>query len=128
MDKTKKDALQKTHKQLAKLIESFDNILEPLRMASVDSLQSGTGGALQTTSIGTSQILLVADTMQHTENVHGISINLDFIREQFADIFRALDTHDYPMIADTLEFELMPMLCEWFDELDAIFGDGELAF
>jgi len=122
MDKTKKDALRKTYKQLSTLIDSFDEILEPLRMAGADSPQTG---ARKTITAGTSQILFIADTMQHTADVHGLDISLDFIREQFAEIAAVLDAPDYPTAADTLEFELMPMLCEWFDELDAIFGDAE---
>ena len=125
MDKAKKETMLVAYQKTAAQVEAFDNALTMLRETRAEELKAGKGGALQAVADGTGNILFLADTMRHTEDVHGIEVNLDFIREQFKEIISGLENEDYALVADVIEFELMPMLCEWFDELDALFGDGE---
>jgi len=125
MNKDKREALTQAYQKLATQVEAFDNALTMLRETRAEELKAGKGGVLQMMTDGTSGVLFLADTMRHTEDVHGIEVSLAFIREQFGEIAAGLADEDYVLVADVLEFELMPMLCEWFDELDAMFGDEE---
>ena len=125
MDKNKKDAMMLAYKKLDTQIEAFDNAITSLRETSAAVLKDGKNGTLKAVTDGMGNVLFLADTMIHTVDVHGIEVNVDFIREQFAEINSGIENEDYELVADVVEGELQPMLCEWFDELDALFGDGE---
>jgi len=125
MTKDQRETLEFVYQKLAQIIDAFDLLLSPLRETRADELKAGKGDVLKNVSDGTSSILVLADAMQHTTKIHGLEINLDFIREQFAELLGGVENEDFPLVADIIEYELLPMLCEWFDELDAIFGDEE---
>ena len=125
MNKDQKEAMSNAYVKTAQVIEAFEQVVSTLRESRAADVKAGKNGALATVADGTGCILFIADTMQHTKDVHGLEVNLDYIREQFAEVISGLENEDYPLVADVIEYELVPMLEEWFDELDAIFGDGE---
>jgi len=122
MDKATQDFLLNTYKNIALQIQAFDAAVTEIRDSRAVDLKAGKNGTLNAVGEGVTNVQKLAEAMRKTESIHGLEVNLPFILEQFGEILTAMQNEDYVLVAEILEFELEPMLAEWFDELDALFN------
>jgi|GEM_PF-1573059 len=122
MDKTTQDFLLNTYKALAMQIDAFDKVVTEIRDTRTVDLKEGKNGTLLAVGDGVINVQKLADNMRKTESIHGLEVNLPFILEQYGEILTAMKCDDFILVAEIVEFELLPMLSEWFDELDALFN------
>lgn len=55
-------------------------------------------------------------------DLHKIDIDVEYVKKNQANINQGLENRDFSYIAETLEYEVLPMLRNWFDIIDEEYG------
>ena len=119
-DKKTMKFMQKLYSAILLQLEAFDAAAADIRNSRAVELKAGNKNTLTAVGDGLTNIHKFAEAMRQTESEHGMEINIPYILEQYQELLTAMQNEEYIVVADIIEFELMPMLAEWYDELEAI--------
>ena len=61
----------------------------------------------------------------NTSNYYYIEIDYESVEKTLKNVCDGLKNRDYIFIAETLEYEMLPMLTKWFETLEKDFGDNK---
>ena len=110
MNEEKREVLESAYSYCNKVIQRFDQIIEEMK----DGLYS----AGEDLSDGLEGIIWLADVLQHTKEIHGITLNFDDLKEKFALLLNSIENEDYKYASEILENEFMMFLSDWFDGIE----------
>lgn len=108
------EALETLYDYLPRLIKGINDAVENFKMQREDK--------------GIGLLIKIIDGLQwctevvyKTEEVlttYGIEIDKEAINSIYNEVIEALENEDYVLISDLLEYEIVPILKEWFEGLD----------
>lgn len=64
----------------------------------------------------------ISEALTLTKELHGISMEADKINPLLVDINTGLERSDTILIADILEYEIVPLINEWNDQINKMFN------
>jgi len=115
-DTAKTEILQSCYDYFYRLVPGIEKLVESLRQEPEQHLNK-----LADACEG---VLWLASALSHTQDMHDISIDFDYVEKNQRAITDGMENRDYEYVAETLEFEVLPLLQSWFEALDAQYSEG----
>lgn len=117
MNKEQKEIFTTAYSYLNKLLQTFDELIE-----NISSKSNEYGQALVD---GLDGIKWLADVLTVTHGIHNYTPDYDFLTEQYSVILEGYKNEDFAFIAEVIENEIMPLLCDWLDIIEETIEKAE---